>query len=461
MTVEVAEERVEKAMRQKARQLAREVKVPGFRPGKAPYHVILRRVGKESLRTEVIEDMVSDLFEEALAAGEIDQQMLYGRPSLDDMTHEPLALTFTLPLQPVATLGDYRALRREIEPVEITEAAVDEALEAIRNRQAETEEVDRPAELGDLVTIGGVGKLLPPKTETAVTEADEAGETDEADETETNLAGEETIFDQERVNVLLDPEKAFPGTPFVDNLLGLSAGEDVTFIFTFPDDYDEEELAGREARFEVTMVTVQRRDLPALDDEMAQKEGAETVAELRARLREELQEEAEETAKNELLEYMVEEVRQETILSYPPAAVETEIDSMLQEYQQQVKRSGWEWEDFLTLQSLDEAAVRQNFREAAVNRIEIRTIMSELIEQEKITLEMEDVDTAIEARLEKFDDERLRDGMREYLRQGEGMSEIMNSILSDKLYERVKAILSGTAPDLSELQVVPLEDEEE
>jgi trigger factor len=457
MTVEVAEERIEKAMRQKARELAREVRIPGFRPGKAPYHVILRRVGKESLRAEVIEDMVPDLFEEAILESEIEQESLFGRPSLDDMTNEPLVLTFTLPLKPVVTLGDYRALRREIEPVMVTDEAVAEALTAIQNRYAETEEVDRPAELGDLVTIGGVGKLRPQVAKTAETEDTET----EEGESETADPQEETIFDQERINVILDPEKAFPNTPFVDNLLGLSTGDDVTFIFTFPDDYDDEELAGREARFEITMVNVQSRDVPPLDDEIAQKEGAATLDELRENVRQQLQAEAEETARNEIIEYMVTETRKEADLSYPPGAITEEIADMVKDYKQQVTRSGWEWEDFLTIQGLTEETVGENFRESAVKRIETRTIIGELLAQEKITLEPGDIDAAVDERLEKYEDERLREGMREYLLQGDGLTNIMNEVLTGRLYERIKEILSGTAPDLSELQVIPLEDEEE
>jgi trigger factor len=455
MTVEVAEDRVQKVMRQKARTLAREINIPGFRPGKAPYHVILRRVGKESLRAEVIDDMVPDLFEEALTETGVEQQSLFARPSLDDMSDEPLLLKFTLPLPPIVTLGDYRALRREIEPVAIADEAVDKALESVRNRYAETEEVDRPAELDDLVMIGGVGKLLPQAAETAAGEAVEEGES------ETAVAQEETIFDQEEVSVILDPEKLFPGTPFVDNILGLSAAEDATFIFTFPDDYDDEALAGREARFEITVRHVQERTVPPLDDELAEKEGAATLDELRQNVRQQLQEEAEETAKNDLLEYMVEEVQKEAVLSYPPAAIAQEIDGMIEDFQQQVIRSGWQWDDYLTLRGETEEELRQNFREAAVKRVENRTIVGELLAQEKISIEMEEVDAAIETQLEKYEDERLREGMREYLRQGDGMTNIMNHILSDKLYERVKAILSGMAPDLSELELIPLEDEEE
>jgi trigger factor len=456
MTVEVAEERIEQAMRQKARELAREVRIPGFRPGKAPYHVILRRVGKESLRFEVIDDMVPKLFEEAISQVDYSQEELYTRPSLDDMSREPLVLTFTLPLQPVATLGDYRTLRREIEPVEISAEAVDEALERIQSRYAEIEEVERPITEGDLVTIGGVGRLSPPAVATEVDTEEEDSETAETDD-----SAPEFLFDQERLNVVADSEKTFPGTSFVDNLLGLNSGDDANFIFTFPEDYEEEELAGREVQVEISVLKVQSRTLPALDDELAQKEGAETVAELRDNIREQLRNEAEEVAKNELLEYMVAEMRKEAVLAYPPAAVEEEIDGLIKNIKQQVTRNGWEWDDYLMIQGQSEETLRDELRQSATERVENRTLFMELLQQERVAVGPEDLDAALEKQLSKYEDERLREGMREYFLQGEGVTNLASDILNDKLYERVKAILTGTAPELTELQLSPLEDEEE
>lgn len=448
MRVEVAEQRVETAMRQKARELAREINVPGFRRGKAPYQVVLRRVGRESLRFEVIDDMVPNLFQDALAQTDLTQEELYAGPSLEDMNTEPLVLTFKLPLHPVATLGDYRALRREIEPIEVSEEAVDEMLERMQARYAKTEEVERPAEMGDLMTISGVGKLapLPP---------------DEIDEADGEGQAEEILFDQERVNVLLDSDKTFPGTPFVDNLIGLSAGEDATFIFTFSEDYDEEELAGREANIEVSVLKVQSHQLPEIDDELAKKEGVATVDQLREKLREELYNEAEQAAKNDLLEYMVGELHKEAVLAYPPAAVEQEVNDMVEATKQQASQSGWEWDDYLILQGETEESLRERFQETAVERLENRTLFMELIKLEKIQIGPSDLDAALDEQLSKYEDERLREGMREYFLKGEGVNNLATEILNQKLYQRIKEILTGNAPDLSELEIIPLEDEEE
>jgi trigger factor len=455
MTVTVAEERIEKEMRQKARELARNMNMPGFRRGKAPYHVVLSRVGADSLRAEVIEKLVPDLFDEALAQSGFGKEQLYTNAMLEDMTAKPLVLKFRLPLLPQVELGDYRALRWEVEPVAVQDEAVAKALESIQGQHQELEVVERAAELGDLVTIGGVGYLLPRAAETTAESEAEAAETAAADK-------REIIFDQAQANILMDPEKSLPGTSFVDNILGLGSGAEAVFIITFPEDYDDEEMAGREAQFEITVVNVQQRELPPLDDDLAQKEGHETVDALRETARQNLQQQAEEQARTDLLTKVVKEILKEGEVVYPPVAVEQEIDSLTANYKEQLTRSGWKWEDYLVVQGRSEAEVRENFRETAVNNLNSRFVLAELLNQEKISVQAGDLDDMVEQQLARFGDERLRASMRDYFLQGEGANNMASEVLVVKLYERLKAILSGTAPTLDELEttVIALDEEE-
>ncbi len=158
LSVEVSEDRVEKAMRQKARELARDINFPGFRKGKVPYRVVLQRVGRATVRAEAIDDIAQDIFVEALEEIEVEP---YGQPVLDDLEPEPLVLEFTVPLQPVVILGEYRELRKEIEPVELSEDAVEEALEQVQIEHQTVEPVDRPIQAGDMITVSGRGELAP------------------------------------------------------------------------------------------------------------------------------------------------------------------------------------------------------------------------------------------------------------------------------------------------------------
>ncbi len=455
LTIEVAEERVEKAMRQMAKKVAKDVYVPGFRQGKAPYRVIVNRVGREALRAETVDEIMPAIFEEALA--DIDEADIYGRPELTDVEMEPLVLKFTIPLQPVVKLGDYRSFREEVESVRVTDEAVDKALEEIQIKHQILEDVDRPVEAGDLVALSGLGKLVVEELETAVSEDDESAEA-ESSETEgveeaADTAAEQIIFAEESIELLMDSSKVYPNTPFVDNLLGLSAGAQTTFSFTFPDDYEDEELAGKEASFEINVLNVQSRQLPELNDELAQQEGEyESLAEMRSATFERLEKAAEAQAKEDLIGGMTDKLVDDAELVYPPAAVEMELDDMLQTLKSQARYSGWEWDDYLRIQGLSEDALRENFREAAVTRVERGLLIRQFILEEKLRVKAEDVDDLIEERVKKFENEDLQKSMRDYYRQGSGFDSISGEVLHEKVYERIKAIYAGTAPDLSELE---------
>jgi trigger factor len=488
VTVEVAEERVRQAMRAAARDLAREVQIPGFRKGKAPYQVIVRRVGEDVLREEAVEKLAQPIFEEMM--DELDPA-IFSQASLDEVQTSPLVMKYTIPLSPVAQLGDYRDLRREVESPEVTDEAVADALEKTRVRHQIVEEVERPAETGDMVTISGSGWLVAldedeeewdetAEEETAValepgipdpdTEFDEADDEDEAyeeydddDEYDDDEYDEydddddyddDILFDEESIDLLLDTDTLFPGTPFVENIAGLSAGENKSFTFTFPTDYEDEELAGREANFEISVTAVKNRTLPQLDDELAQKEGPyETLDDLRNSLRQSLQKAAETEAKNALIEQMIDDLLLDAVIVYPPVAVENEIDGMIEQFKNQMVQRGWEWEDYLRLQGMPEADLRELYREAAVKRLERQTIFNQFVMDEKLRISPEDLDARLEVQLSRFEDETLREAMREYLGSQAGFNLLGTEILMDKAAERIKAILQGDAPDLASLEL--------
>lgn len=440
LTIEVPEKRVEKEMRQAARKLGREINIPGFRRGKVPYNVILRRVGRDALRAEAIDEMVQGIFEEALE--EVEPEV-YGRPTFDDMENEPLVLKFTLPLNPQVDLAEYRELRKEIEPVEITDEAVEEALEQAQIRHQKVESVDRPAAVGDIVTVSGLGELIQ-----VVDDEDDADES--SDDAATDNDEKDIIFNEESIDFLLDAEKLYFGEEFIENIVGMSAGDEKSFSITFPEDREEEELAGKEADFDIEILDVKERELPPLDDELAKLEGDyETLAELREGLEEGLQKQAEADAKNQLIEDTISDMLEGASLVYPPVAVEMEIDDMVASFKEQVSRSGWEWEDFIRLQNNSEEDIRSNFRENAVERLERQQVLRQFVLNEKLTVNAEDIDTAIENRLDSFgDNDEFKESMRNYFSSGYGFDMISSEIIMDKVHERMIAILGGEAPDL-------------
>ena len=423
--VEVPEERVQKEMRRKARVLARELHVPGFRPGKAPYNVIVSRVGEDALRAEAADGLLQAVFQEMLEEIAVEP---YAQVKADNPQMNPLTFEFVVPLSPVTELGDYRSIRQAKEVVAVTDEAVADALEHLRTHHEVVEPVDRPVQAGDIATVGGTGSFV-----------DANGNA-------------QPLFNEERTDLLMDEDVLFKGTPFVAGLLGHEAGDGVEIAFTFPEDYDDDTLAGRDASFQLTILDVKKRELPELDDDLAKQDGKyETLDELRDALRSELEKQAEQQARNDFLEQMLDEMLALATLNYPPAALEAELDELVEDLKTQVTRSGWEWDDYLRLQNESEEALREQMQENAATRLKRNLILTKFVVEEKLTLAEDAMAAAIEKQVSGFEQGGLRDYMRNYFLNGPGRETLASQLLMDLIVDRLEAIGAGNAPDLDAL----------
>ena len=270
---EVPAEEVERRMAQAARSLARNLRVPGFRPGKAPPPVVIQRVGREAVLDEAVRDSIGGWYAAAIDDARI---VPVGEPDLDlgelPAQGEPLRFSIEIGVRPKATLGEYTGLEVPRREPEVSDEEVEQEIERIRERSAKLETVDRPAGKGDFVVMDFAGSVDG--------QAFAGGE------------GRDQMVE-------LGSGRLVPG--FEEQLEGASAGEDRTVTITFPEasDSGEEgearggaasELAGREAQFAVTVKEVKAKELPELDDELAAESGFDTLDELREDIRERLAE---------------------------------------------------------------------------------------------------------------------------------------------------------------------------
>jgi len=141
---------------------------------------------------------------------------------------------------------------------------------------------------------------------------------------------------------------------------------------------------------------------------------------------------------------------------YPPAAVDVQIDSMVEDFQSQLKRSNWQFQDYLNLQGITEEDLREDFRENAESQLRHQIALRQFILDEKLQVKADDINAQLEERIGQYEEGELRDIMRNYFSRGSGLEAITGEVLSNKTYERILAIFSGNAPDLS-----TLDDEEE
>ena len=272
LNVELDADPFEKAKRQAARKIAKKVKIPGFRPGKAPYNVILRQVGEGAVVEEAMDILIEDIYPKVLEEAEITP---YGPGNLEKVESlDPPTFQFVVPLAPEVELGDYKELEIDYKVPEVEAAAIDAQIEQMLQQQAITEQSEEPAKEGDRVFYQ--------------VSADRAEIED----------GEEANIIPERFNsTIIEPESEaqnhWPYPGFSQNLIGLSIDGEKDVVYTYPEDHEDEDLQGVEAIFHITVTNIQTVSLPELDDEFAKSASDfETIEELRADIEEKLKEAA-------------------------------------------------------------------------------------------------------------------------------------------------------------------------
>lgn len=427
LTVRVDEARVQGEIRKAARRFARKLRIPGFRPGKAPFDVVQRWVGQEALRGEAVESISEDVYREALDQIEV---VPYAPASLDDIEIDPLTLHLTVPLEPVVDLGDYREVRLDAPQVEVTDEQVDSAMKAIQEKHALLEPANRSAREGDVVI--------------ADLRAVQDGE---------------TTLDRKAAELLLDPETLYPGIPFVSSVVGMSPGEEKSFEVDLPAAPEEAEAeAEQEADKAVAVYTVKvhevkSRYLPPLNDDLAKEEGDfETLLELRIDVRRRLTEGAEREADARYVDEVFDKMREGAKVVFPPASVERELDAMMGEMEQRFKQQGWALEDLLKLQGRTLEDVREESRPRAEERVEKNQVVLALLRAEQLATDEVELDQLVDERVGAMGDldDELSSQLRDYYRSGQGRLFMANDLLMTKFAERVKAIGLGEAPELAQ-----------
>ena len=430
MSITVDDKRVLGEMKKIAKGLAKNMRVPGFRPGKAPFSVVAKRVGEENLRAQAIEDMLNDVIFEAMQQEEVSP---YARPSLTDMELSPAKIDIVVPLEPVVTLGDYRALRRKLKKPKVTKDAVQESIDAFIERKTTTEPVeDRKSKKGDVIKVAGKGLF------------------DKVEEGE-----DEVFFDEpEGTEFTLDKEQTFKGTDFVKKLSGKNVGDTAKFSITYPDDYEISDFAGKKINFELDVLELSSRTVPKLTDELVQEDNYDDVKDFKAKTKKTLEDQAFETFRGETLDEWIDDLRKDATLVYPPGAVDAELDDRLEGFKQQISQYGWKWEDYMQMQGESEDGMKEMWREDATTNLENGLLLRQFISDEYLRLDKAEVDALVEERMESFGDldDEMKETMRGVLASGESLQRMSNEIMVRKSFERIEAILAGKAPTLDDLK---------
>ncbi len=361
LRVEAPPSEFEKAISAALRRLSGRVRLPGFRPGKAPAAMVERAVGWDAVRQEAVDALLPELYTRALDQAGVEP---VDEPQVDLETVErgqPFVFTATVTVRPEVDLRDYRALRVEVPVTEVTDEQVEEMVEELRRRNSELRDVERPAQSGDVLRT------------TLVMRRD--GEL---------LSGE----DEQDRDLDIDRERLLPG--LADALIGLEAGAERSFQLTLPDDFSREDLRAATVDIDVSVSAVRERILPPLDDALAtldERAGVTTLDELRAYYRRRLEEVSAERDREALEASALEALRDHVGVEIPESMVEREIDRQVADLEARLQSMGMPLERYLEYSGTTVEKLRGERREGAVQRLRLELALDALAQAEGIEVD--------------------------------------------------------------------------
>ena len=370
ITFTIGQDKIKPALDQAFNKVKKNLNAPGFRKGHIPRAVFNQQFGEEALYEDALNALLPAAYQAAVAELSLD---VVAQPKIDIQSMEKgqeWTLTAEVVTKPEVKLGDYKNLEVSVEASkEVTDAEVDEKVERERNNLAELIVKEGAAELGDTVVIDFVGSV------------------------------DGVEFDGgkgENFSLELGSGQFIPG--FEDQLVGHSAGETVDVIVTFPEDYQAEDLAGKDAKFVTTVHEVKAKEVPALDDELAKDidEEVETLDELKAKYRKEL-ESAKEIAFDDAVEGAALElaVANAEIVELPEEMVHDEVHRAMNEFMGNMQRQGISPEMYFQLTGTTEEDLHKQYEADADKRVKTNLVIEAIAKAEGFEASDEEIEKEI------------------------------------------------------------------
>jgi trigger factor len=408
LEIEVEPERVEKSMDQAFRRMSGRYRIPGFRPGKAPRVMFERYVGRDTLLREALEKLVPQVYEEAIKEESLDP---IDQPSFEIPTFEPLLIKATVPVKPTVDLGDYRSLRLPREEATVSPEQLEETMLNLRRQYATLTPVERPAQAGDVVRA----------------------------DLKAEVEGRELISEED--TDLRLTEQGMQGLPgLLDRLIGVEKGKEYTFEVAVPEDFDQPNLAGKQATYRVMVKEIKEEQLPEPDDAFASEvgEGFPSYAALCERFEGDLKRRAEEQAERDYDQKIVETLIAQSTIEFPPVLVDREIDHILSEQTGGGTRASVEAALRKSGGSAD--ALVEQVRPLALERVKRSLVLTEVAEREGISVG----DAEVDAELDRIaGDSPQAAQMRSIFDNPSGRELLSRTALTKKVYQRLRDIAEG------------------
>jgi trigger factor len=405
---EIAAEEVQRSVESTARNLGREMKLPGFRQGKIPPPVIIQKLGRDAILDEVVRNQLTDWYVKAVDVSGIAP---VGDPQVDmgDLPPDgqPLAFSFEVGVRPEATLGEYKGLEVGKREPEVDPEAVDEEIAELRERLGHLHVVDRPAENGDFLIIDFVGKV--------------------DDEVFQGGEGRDQLID-------LGAGQLIPG--FEDGLIGAVAGETRIVEAVFPEDYGAKHVAGKPAVFEITVKDVKHKHLPDIDDEFASDAtGHDTLDELLAEINERMLKNDAERVEAQFRGNALDAVVDEATVDVPDSLIEARARELFDRMIHHLGHQGINKEAYLTIAGKSEDEVVEENKDEAEQQLKREAVLAAIIDAEKIVATEQQLLDALEGAAER--EQISRQKLLDKLRQADRVDELGREVAAQQAIDLV------------------------
>ena len=414
LNVSMASEDEEPFIGRSYRRLASRVKIPGFRPGKAPRSIVESHLGRTALVQEALEFMIPETLNQVLSDESI---QAYADPQLELLEIEPVSFKAIVPLEPLVNLGDFRSIHVDREPVEVTEEQVDEVVEQLRNESAPWDPVERPVQFGDLLNLNVDG----------------------------TIEGDQAINDK-GVDFIPEKENPMPMPGFSAGLVGMTAGETKELSLFVPDDHNQEEYAGKECQFKVEVLSIKEKLLPELDDEFAKgiRDGYESLEALKDFVRQRIKDDGEASADRQAQEASVQELLKTASVQASDLIYQRELDHMYEERERSLRSQRMDMDTYLGYIGKTGEEWREELRPRAEERLNTYLVLRKLAEEESIEISPEDIQSEIDTIVVNAGDSE--ETMRNTLSSESAHESIRSSLVNRQVMARLLEITGAAAP---------------
>ena len=364
LTVSVDGETFEKAINAVYKKQVKKINVQGFRKGKAPRRIIEKMYGTEVFYDDAMQDCYPDALYDAAKEADV---KIVAVESLEALEAGKEGFTFkaTIVVEPTMEIKDYKGLEIEKKSTEVTDELVNEELDKVRERNSRMVTVeDRPAQNGDTAVIDFEGFVDG--------EAFEGGKA-------------------ENYNLSLGSGNFIPG--FEEQIVGHSTGEEFSINVKFPDEYQAEELKGKDAEFKINLHEIKAKELPEVDDEFVQDvSDKETVDEYKAELKEtvanRLKDEAEKDVDDQIADKLIDLLEGEI----PEAMFDNQVNDMVRDFEMRLRSQGMDMQTYMQYMGMDVNALKDMYRKDAEKRVKLRLALQTIADKENVEVTEADLD---------------------------------------------------------------------